>query len=184
MAARSKNSPRFLLTVASAGVLLPGCAQQHDYDDAGALQGEEDERDAYAVGVVAPPDGGQLVPPYDAGRWSQGAILQPDSGWPTDVIVHFDAAGPELDAGVMVLPDEAGPPVGTVPRPDAGPADASAACEDLSHLPGLLLAPPDASCVPRYCSGFFVRPEDVPREAGCIPRYAPGIVVRDGDDDE
>jgi hypothetical protein len=150
----SKKPRQWLLTVVSAGALLPACAHEPDLDDDEGSDEESRHVDA-AVGVTVAPDGGEPVP--DAGRW-MGTVVNPiDAGL---------VAAPDTGTapGTMVIPD---PPLGVVVQPDAGAADAGVAdagakdagCKVPVVLGGIIAAPPDASCMPPY-PGIIIR--DVP----------------------
>jgi hypothetical protein len=156
----SKKPRQWLLTVVSAAALLPGCAQEHDAgdDEADNLDDEEHGPGHNApTGSIVLPDGGRPVP--DAGRW-MGTIVH-DAGFPFPGTIVYPDAGPVV--GTVPRPDAGF--VGSMPRPDAGPQDAGSADTGVpdagakdggvkdaacSFLNGIVIIPPDASCVPYY----------------------------------
>jgi hypothetical protein len=155
----STKKPRtWLLSVASAGTLLPGCADEPTFDDeVDAHEAGHAAEAGIPVGAVSAPDGGFKVP--DAG-W-MGTVLQPDAGLvdvthPIGTVPRPDSGAPFV--GVPPLVDAA-VLVGSVPQPDdAGPADAGeadadaqdAGCRHPVIVNGIVLIPADASCMPYY----------------------------------
>ncbi|HEX6240943.1 MAG TPA: hypothetical protein VFZ61_08615 [Polyangiales bacterium] len=144
-----KKPRQWLLTVASASALLPGCAQEHDSggDDSPGQQESPDQR---PIGSVLIPDGGQPVP-------DQGPVL--------GMVVNPHPPGLVMsppDAGIMASPDDGGsvpaPGIVALPPVDAGVPDAAgsdagakdAGCKIPVLINGIVVAPPDASCTPIY----------------------------------
>lgn len=152
--ATPRRHPRiWLLSVASAGALLPGCAKQHG-DDACDEPSDSDECNV-VVGVVPSPD----AP-------ARGSATYP--GAATGLIAYPDAAqgpapGGGTAVGVNVVPDQ-GPLVGNVGAPDAGAADASIVHADAAASTTAADADVDAGCPP-FEPGNFSRLED----GRCIP---------------
>lgn len=118
----------WLLSVASAGVLLPGCAKQHDGDSCSAPS-DSDEDCNMAVGVVIAPDA--------AARGSA------DAGPPVGSVVAPAASSAP----------EAGPADATIPQIDAQPVDAAAPDVDVDlgcppFGPGNFNRLEDGACIP------------------------------------
>ena len=156
------KKPRFwLLSVASAAALLPGCAEEHD--TAGDDPSDRKEDTKVDIGLTVIPDGGQPVP--DAGHLLGVVVNPPDAG-----LVAYPDSGPV--PGVIVAPER---PVGTVALPDAGATDAGVADGSAGDA-----AAKDAGCpIPVFINGIIVAPPD----ASCIMPPYPGIMPRNVDGD-
>ena len=135
---------------------------------AGDQGSDEEERGVPPVlGVVVPPDGGLPVP--DAGHWlgnvvnpiGAGTMVHPDAGrnpGPVGIVI-VPVEGP-LDAGVVdatVIADAASSDAG-----DAGTDAASkdAGCKVPVLINGIIVAPPDASCMTPLYPGIMPRNVD------------------------
>lgn len=150
-----KKPRQWLLTVVSAGALLPSCAQEPDLGDEDEEAPDEETRhvDA-AVGTTAAPDAGAPVP--EAGQWmgtvvnphplDAGLVAAPDTGNAPGIM-----AIPDPLPGVLVPSDSGAEDAGV---PDAGATDAG--CKIPVVLGGIIAVPPDASCMPLY-PGILIR---------------------------
>jgi hypothetical protein len=160
-----KKPRQWLLTVVSAGALLPGCAQERDV--AGDESSDEEERGVGPrPGVVVPPDGWLPVP--DAGHWLGNVVNPIGAG----TMVHPDAGRFPPPVGVVIVPVE-GPL-------DAGVADAAVADAAVAGDAGTDAGSKDAGCkVPVLINGIVVAPPD----ASCMTPLYPGIMPRNVDGD-
>jgi hypothetical protein len=158
----------WLLKIASASALLPGCADEADDEpqatgpvvtsgyDAGHPMGEI-IRPPYQQGTIvqpAPWDGGisagVIVRPQDAGAWVQGLMPQPqDASADATQAPGSMPVPPTYDSGVMVLPPgDAGADAGCTPA--IGPG----------FIMGLFVAPVDSGCTQLPLPGILMRPEN------------------------